>query len=91
MLSQKGGKIAALQFYETLTTSSVIDVVYVDAILEQEAMVYFRKIASKNISFVDCTIFATADRYFIKDVESFDEDLKYKKDIQLIYDPNQLS
>lgn len=91
VLSQKGGKLLALQFYETLTTSHMIDVVYVDAILEQEAMAYFRKIASKNISFADCTIFATTDRYFIKDVISFDEDLKYKKDIHLIHDPNQLS
>lgn len=91
VLSQKGGKAVALQFYETLTASHVIDVVYVDAVLEQEAMVYFRKIPSKNISFADCTIFATADRYFIKEVVSFDEDLKYKKDIHVIHDPNQLS
>lgn len=91
VLSQRGGKALALEFYETLSRSQVIEVVYVDEVLEQDAVVYFKKIISKNVSFADCTIFATADKYSIKDVLSFDEDLKHKKDLRIINDSRQFS
>ena len=91
VLSQRGGKALALRFYETVSQSGIVEVVYIDVALEGEAMVYFKKIISKNISFADCTIFATVDKYAIRDVLSFDEHLNYKKDYRLINDAKQVS
>ncbi|MEK9165705.1 MAG: type II toxin-antitoxin system VapC family toxin [Patescibacteria group bacterium] len=91
ILSQRTGKVLALQFYDSLLLSFLIEIVYITESIERRAMEYFRQISTKNISFTDCSIFATSDMHQIKNIISFDKHLKCVKDFNIINDPKQLS
>lgn len=93
VLSRLGMKHEALSFYQSLKTIGVwfIRLVYLDYSLEERAFFYFKQAKSKNISFFDCTIFATAEHCQSKDIISFDKHLKSIKNFNIINDPKQLS
>lgn len=91
VLSKRRVKPLARLFYQTVKRGEVVQLVYMTHDIEEKAFVYFRQMRSHNISFFDCTIFATADVYDIKHIVSFDKHLMRKTKHTIINDPNQLS
>lgn len=91
VLARNGYKQEVKAFYQLLWQNNGLQLVYCDKNLEEKAFFYFNKVRSKNISFFDCTIFATADMHQIKNIISFDKHLKCVKGFNIINDPKQLS
>jgi len=77
VLSQRVSHQAALQFIQTVKSSSGYTIVWVDEDIEAEAINIFSSQLSKNTSFVDCTNMAIMKRENIDTIFSFDE--VYKK------------
>lgn len=74
VLSQKVSKSDAIQFKEEKLEK--MEVVRINEYLEHQAFEIFKKIKSKNVSFVDCTSFALMQSLGIKTVFTFDKDFK---------------
>ena len=59
IISQRGGKTAALQFHSNVTAKkSGISIIFIDEELHQKGLLLFQEITAKDISAVDCTSFA---------------------------------
>jgi predicted nucleic acid-binding protein len=91
VLARNGYKQEVKLFYQLLWQNDRLQLIYCDKNLEKRAFFYFNQALSKNISFFDCTIFATAEQCEVKNIISFDKQLKYIKGFNIINDPKQLS
>jgi len=90
-LCRRGVKDLAEWYYNRVAEAEDVVLIYCDHALEKRAFLYFTKMSSKNVSFADCTLFATADIHSTKYIVSFDKQLRSQKDFFIIHDPNQLS
>ncbi|OGY72247.1 MAG: hypothetical protein A2249_02925 [Candidatus Jacksonbacteria bacterium RIFOXYA2_FULL_44_7] len=91
VLSKRRVKPLARLFYQTVKQEGVVQFVYITHDIEEKAFIYFGRMRSNNISFFDCTLFATADAYNTKYIVSFDRHLRNKTAHTIIHAPNQLS
>lgn len=74
VLSQKVSHDIAIEFNEKWAPK--MEVIHIDEELEEAAFDIFKKIKSKNVSFVDCTSFALMRHLKISKVFTFDMDFK---------------
>jgi hypothetical protein len=58
LLRKKAGHAAAVDFYENIQKSELVQVVHVTETLQHHAWNIFKKYADKEYSFTDCTSFA---------------------------------
>jgi len=70
VLSMKGLRGMAHEMYEEVRRGAM-EIVYTDVTLERVAYDYFEKTMSKNVSFADCAILATAETRGIEKIVSF--------------------
>lgn len=91
VLSKRRVKPLARLFYQTVKQGGIVQLVHITQETEEKAFAYFSRMRSKNISFFDCTLFATADAYHTKHIVSFDRHLRNKTTHTIVHDPNQLS
>ncbi len=77
ILSQKEGKKQAIDAGKTLKKH--FKWVQLDEEMEQLAWEIFKKQTSKNVSFVDCTIFALYQQGIFDKAFAFDQDFKKNK------------
>ena len=91
VLCRRGVKDLAEWYYNRVTGAQDVILLYCNDTLEKRSFFYFTKMASKNISFTDCTLFAAADAHYTKHIVSFDKQLQSQKDFSIIHDSNQLS
>lgn len=83
VLSMKMGKKIALEFLEEIGNNA--KEIFIDEVIHRETRNYFKKVKSKNISFVDCSSVVAMKRNKIKYIFSFDEDFR-KMGIKLVGD-----
>lgn len=74
ILSQKVAHQTAIDFKELWVPK--MEVVHIGEILEETAFEIFKKLTSKNVSFVNCTSFALMKEFGILTVFTFDKDFK---------------
>ena len=74
ILSQRVGKKASLSFWKRIYDGTV-KVVNIDERLHKRAFKIFKKVRSKNFSFVDASILALMKRYKIDYLLTFDKRL----------------
>lgn len=74
ILSQRISKEIAINFKELDVPT--LEVIWVNEMIEAAAFDIFKKIKSKNVSFIDCTSFALMRELGIKTVFTFDRDFK---------------
>ena len=84
VLSLKGFKQKALALYSLAQTGEMFVLVYATVMTEKNAYRYFQSALSKNISFADCLLLATADEHRVSGIISFDKHMRIKKDIPII-------
>ena len=65
---------SAVKAGESLLSSSVIEMVEIDADLRKNAWKMFRKYQDQMLSFTDCSSFAVMEKYGIRQAFAFDED-----------------
>jgi len=83
VLSVKMGKKIALEFLEEIGSNA--KEIFIDEVIHRETRNFFKKVKSKNISFVDCSSAVAMKRNNIKYIFSFDEDFK-KLGVKLLED-----
>lgn len=66
----------ALSFAESILSTRLIEVLYVDAALEGEALARFRRYSDQKLSFTDCVTIAAAHRQRADAVFAFDDDFR---------------
>lgn len=74
VISKKLGKLAAVEFLNHV--SNYAQEIFIDAFLHKESRNLFKRIKSKNISFIDCSSAVAMKRNKIKSIFSFDRDFK---------------
>jgi len=74
VISKKLGKKSAIDFLDGIEVFA--KEIFIDENLHRETRKFFRRIKSKNISFVDCSSVIAMKRNNIKYIFSFDEDFK---------------
>lgn len=74
VLAKKLGKQSALDFL--ITINGLTQEIFIDAFLHKESRNLFKRIKSKNISFIDCSSVVAMKRNKIKSIFSFDRDFK---------------
>lgn len=74
ILARKLGKQSALDFLKTV--NSLTQEIFIDAFLHKESRDLFKRIKSKNISFIDCSSVVAMKRHKIKIIFSLDQDFK---------------
>jgi len=84
VLSKKLGKAICVDWYKDFKNSS-IEEIFVDEKLHKETRGFYKRIKSKNISFIDCSSVISMKRNNIKYIFSFDEDFR-KLGIKLVED-----
>ena len=84
VLSIKGFKQKALALYGFAQNGEMFTMVRTTEMTEKNAYHYFQDAKSKNISFADCMLLATADEYSVDGIISFDKHIRIKKDILII-------
>ena len=75
VLSKKLGKTICMDWYKDFKNSS-IEEIFVDEKLHKGTRSFFKRVKSKNISFIDCSSVITMKRNNIKYIFSFDEDFR---------------
>lgn len=75
VMSQKLGKQVALDWYKDFEKGGIKEI-FVDEILHKTARRFFKKIRSKNVSFVDCSSVIAMKRNKINIIFSFDKDFR---------------
>lgn len=85
VLSQRVSKELALAFAHTMyfNERQEVEIIYSSETIELKALEYIQMISSKNVSFVDATIFAMSELYKIKKLASFDEIFQKQKTIEV--------
>lgn len=81
VISQKLGKHKCAYFYDQVLYG--IEMIMIDINIFNEAIDLFKKIKSKNVSFVDCTSFVICKQHKIKTVFTFDQHFK-KQELNLL-------
>ena len=81
VLSKKLGKAVCNDWYRDFQKSSLNEI-FIDKYLHQETREFFKRVKSKNISFIDCSSVVAMKRHKIKTIFSFDQDFK-KLGVQL--------
>ncbi len=71
VISQKASHQDAIEFYEQ--DLAAVEIVSISEELEDKAFEIFKKLTSKNVSFVDCISFALMREQKIKTTFTFDE------------------
>lgn len=66
----------ALSFAESILRTRLIEVLYVDAGLEGEALARFRRYSDQKLSFTDCVTIAAAQAQRADAVFAFDDDFR---------------
>ena len=80
ILSQRVAKKTALIFADFIYGNEAnVEIITVDRHIEDEALKYFHKAKSKNISFCDCTTLAILKEYGLAQIATFDSDFKKAK------------
>jgi len=74
VISKKLGKPAATDFLSEIHTYA--KEIFIDRYLHKESRDLFRRVKSKNISFIDCSSVVAMRRNKIKIIFSFDRDFK---------------
>ena len=74
VISRKLGKKEAINFLKEVT--EITEEIFIDEIIHKRARKLFKRIKSKNISFIDCSSAVATKRNKIKVIFSFDEDFK---------------
>lgn len=74
VISKKLGMLAAIEFLNHV--SNYAKEIFIDKFLHKEAKDFFKRIKSKNISFIDCSSVVAMKRNKIKSIFSFDRDFK---------------
>lgn len=74
VISKKLGKLAAIEFLSQF--KNYAHEIFIDKYLHQETRDFFRRVKSKNISFIDCSSVVAMKRHKIKTIFSFDQDFK---------------
>lgn len=80
VLSQRVGKQIALSVGKQLIDSNIIEVILIDKSLHHSSWEIFQKAQKKNVSFVDASIVAVMKSENIRNVISFDKELKTFKE-----------
>ena len=75
VLSKKLGKDVCNDWYKDFQKSSLTEI-FIDKFLHKEARDFFKRVKSKNISFIDCSSVVAMKRHKIKIIFSFDQDFK---------------
>lgn len=75
VLSKKLGKAVCNDWYKDFQKSGLAEI-FIDKYLHQETREFFRRVKSKNISFIDCSSVVAMRRHKIKTIFSFDQDFK---------------
>jgi predicted nucleic acid-binding protein len=75
VISKKIGKKQAVEFAERIVNSGV-QVIFIDKYLHLETIEFFKKIKSKNISYIDCSSIVAMKNNKIQIAFSFDEHFK---------------
>lgn len=75
VLSKKLGKAVCNDWYKDFQVSDVSEI-FIDQYLHKEARDLFKRIKSKNISFIDCSSAVAMRRNKIKTIFSFDKDFR---------------
>jgi predicted nucleic acid-binding protein len=83
VISKKISKKSALTFLDEI--EGVIKEIFIDEFLHKETRDFFKRVKSKNISFIDCSSVIAMRRAKIKVIFSFDEDFK-KMGVKLLGD-----
>lgn len=85
VLSQRAGKTVALEFADAIygQENNEVKIIRLDEDLELAALKVIKGIQSKNVSFVDATIFAILERYKIHHLASFDAIFRRLTGVQL--------
>lgn len=74
VLAKKLGKLAAIDFLDNF--SVLTKEIFIDKYLHQGTREFFKRVKSKNISFIDCSSVVAMKRNKIKTIFSFDKDFK---------------
>ena len=74
VLSQRVSKKVAIKFQEEDVPA--LEVIRIEKSTEEVAFEIFKKLDSKNVSFVDCTSFALMKQFGITTAFTFDKDFK---------------
>ncbi len=71
-LGKRFGHARAIETAQTLTESSILLVIDTDELIRLDALKIFRT-APAGVSFTDCLVMATADKYETREIFGFDE------------------
>lgn len=72
LVTKRLGKLRGVEAGETILSSSVIRLSYLDEHLQREAWRLYRKYKDKDFDFIDATSFIYCQRYGIKEVITLD-------------------
>ena len=75
VLSRKLGKAVCSDWYQDFQGSGLTEI-FIDKYLHQETREFFRRVKSKNISFIDGSSVVAMKRHKIKTIFSFDQDFE---------------
>ena len=76
ILSMKGYKEKAVGFYGEICKDQAVQFIYSNQAIERVAMEHFYSAETKNISFADCILMASAESFGADAIASFDSHLK---------------
>lgn len=72
VISQKGGRAAALAAGRYFLSEPLIEVIHIDEELQEYSWEVFQRVKSKDVSFVDCSIMAAMESEDIPTLLTFD-------------------
>ena len=84
VLSKKLGKKKCNEFFDNYSKLGIREI-FIDEYLHKETRDFFKRVKSKNTSFIDCSSVIAMRRSKIKVIFSFDEDFK-KMGVKLLSD-----
>ncbi len=73
LISRSVSKNAAIRFLDTSTTNPSIEIIRIEAAVEQEALELFRKYKDQDFSIVDCSSFVLMRKTNCKQCFTFDD------------------
>ncbi|MDO8657351.1 MAG: PIN domain-containing protein [Candidatus Levybacteria bacterium] len=76
ILSQRAGKLNAIEFKKKIYNNNDYQIIWIDKEFENNIWKIFKKIKDKNFSYVDVSILAIIKQEKIKHLLSFDESFK---------------
>lgn len=74
VISQKIGKNEAIKFLKKVKI--IAKEIFIDEVLHYAARNFYRRVKSKNVSFIDCSSVVAMKKHKIKFIFSFDESFK---------------